>query len=143
MPRTVIHFPAHVDFVTDHTVVVGDINAADHLGVDRLFAIVFEAQLRFVSSLGYPNPRTIDGVGYIMADTESVYRAESKRGDVLQIEVSVDNLHSKGFELLYRVYNKTRSLEAALIKTGMLGFDYDKGCVAALPDSFFRRFSRA
>ena len=116
MARTVIEFPERSHFSTDYTVLIGDINSADHLGADRLFSILIEAQMRFIAWLGYPNRHLIAGVGYIVADTEFVFRAESKHGDELSIDVAVANFTNKGFELLYRFYNKTQGQLAALAK---------------------------
>ena len=140
MPRVALIFPDKSHYSTDYQVVINDINRADHLGADRLFGIMIEAQLRFIKQLGYANAQTIDGVGYIMADSEVVYSSESKHGDLLRIDVAVANICDKSFELLYRFYNETRSCDAALLKAGMVCLDYESGQAVPVPESFRRRF---
>ena len=125
MGRTVIEFPNKVDFSTDYTVLIADINSADHLGADRLFAIVIESQMRFFAHLGYANAKLVEGVGYIISDTEFIFKSEAKHGDTLLIDVAATNFTSKGFELLYRIHNSTKERPLALVKAGMVFFDYD------------------
>ena len=115
---------------------ISDINSANHLGADRLFAIVIEAQMRFFAHLGYEKSKELDGVGYIMADTEFIFKAESVYADQLRIDVAVDNLQAKSFELKYRITNTTKGQLAAVVKAGMVFIDYDSGVVSAMPAAF-------
>ena len=140
MARTVIEFPAQSHFSTDYTILIGDINSADHLGADRLFSILIEAQMRFIYSLGYPDRHRIAGSRYIVADTEFVFRSESHHGDQLRIDVAVANVGGKGFELLFRFYNSTRDALAALAKVGVVFVDYETGRPQAVPEEFLARF---
>ena len=140
MARTIIEFPDQSHFSTDYTVLIADINSADHLGADRLFSILIEAQMRFIYSLGYPDRHRIAGSRYIVADTEFVFRSESKHGDALKIDIAVANFSAKGFELLFRFYNSTRDQLAALAKVGVVFVDYETGRAQAVPDEFRARF---
>ena len=141
MARTHIEFPGHVDFSTSHTLVIGDINRANHLGVDRLFALITEVQLQFFEALEAGEPQTLFGAGYIMADSEAVYLGESQRGDRLVIDVAVCNFTSKGFEVYYRVQNETRQRQAALVKTGMVCLDVETGKPTQVPRDFTERYA--
>ncbi len=140
MARTVIKFPEVIHFSTDYTVLISDVNSADHLGADKTLAIMIEAQMRFLSHFGYAKAPLIEGVGYIMADTECVYKAESKYGDELLIDVAACNFANKSFELNYRISNKTKGLVAAYIKAGMVFFDYETGATQPVPEKFKKKF---
>lgn len=141
MPRTTIDFPNHINFSTDYTVLISDINSANHLGADRIFAIMIEAQMRFFADLGYAQTKEIEGTGYIMADTEFIFRAESVYADQLQIDVVACDFAEKSFELRYRISNKTKGVVAAIIKAGMVFIDYDTGKTQAVPAAFRNKFS--
>lgn len=134
MARTVIEFPETVLFSTEYTVLMSDVNRADHLGADRIFSIVIESQMRFFTHHGYD--RSIEGVGYIVADTEFVFKAESHYLDELVIDVAASNIRDKSCEIIYRIHNVTRSNLAALVKTGVVFVSGETGVPTAIPDKF-------
>lgn len=134
MARTVIEFPEKVLFSTAYTVLMSDVNRADHLGADRIFSIVIESQMRFFTHLGYD--RTIEGVSYIVADTEFIFKAESKYLDELSIDVAASNIREKSCELIYRINNDSKNTLAALVKTGVVFVDNTTMLPTAIPDAF-------
>ena len=87
------------------------------------------------------------GVGYLWYsdkkanDLESAnqYLAEAKYGDELRIELAVDNLREKSFELVYRISNLSRDCEMARVVTTLLFFDYQRTCVVPVPEAFLER----
>ena len=119
---------------------ISDINSANHLGADKIFSIMIEAQMRFLADIGYQQSHEIEGVGYIMGDTEFIFKAESGYGDQLQIDVAACQFSNKGFELRYRVTNKTKAAVAAYIKAGMVFVDYSTGIPQAVPERFRHKF---
>lgn len=140
MPRTVIDFPATIHFSTDYTVLISDINSANHLGADKLFAIMIEAQMRFFADLGYAQSSEIEGATYIMGDAEFIFRAESHYADQLTIDVAVCNFGDKSFELRYRITNQQKATVAAYIKAGMVFLNPDSGKTCAVPAAFKKQF---
>ena len=134
MARTVIEFPENILFSTAYTVLMSDVNRADHLGADRIFSIVIESQMRFFTHLGYD--RTIEGVSYIVADTEFIFKAESKYLDELTIDVAASNIREKSCELIYRIQNSSKGTLAALVKTGVVFVDNETASPTAMPSVF-------
>ena len=74
MARTVIEFPKQSHFSTDYTVLISDINSANH-GADKIFSLMIEVQMRF-AYLGYDKTPYLEGVNYLMGDTEFIFKAE-------------------------------------------------------------------
>lgn len=143
MPRTVIEFPSSYHFSTEYQVLISDINSANHLGADKLFSIMIEAQMRFLAHFGYHKSAEIEGVGYIMGDTEFVFKAESVHADRLTIDMAACHFNDKSFELRYRVTNTTKNAVAAYIKAGMVFIDYNTGVPQRVPSAFREKFSNA
>ena len=136
MARTVIEFPDQYQYSTDYAVLIGDINSANHLGADKIFSIMIEAQMRFLAHLGYAQSTEIEGVGYIMGDTEFIFKSEAVYGDQLQIDVAACEFATKSFELRYRISNKSTQAIVALVKAGMVFIDYATGKTCAVPPTF-------
>ena len=100
-----------------------------------MFSLMIEVQMRFFAYLGYDKTSQLEGVNYLMGDTEFTFKAESFYADQLTIDVAVGDF-SKGFELLYRVKNNTRNSVAAYIKAGMVFFDPQTAKPVNVPISF-------
>ena len=90
MARTVIEFPQQSHFSTDYTVLISDINSANHFGADKMFSLMIEVQMRFFAYLGYDKTSQLEGVNYLMGDTEFTFKAESFYADQLTIDVVED-----------------------------------------------------
>ncbi len=106
---------------------ITDINYGGHLGNDAVLSVMQEARMQLLASGGFTELQ-VGGHGLIMGDVMIAYRGESFYGDVLLIEIFVDELSGRTFDLLYRI--KARRGEQDLLiaeaKTGMICFDYDK-----------------
>ena len=132
MSRIKIHLPEKFIFKTEIIVRIDDLNYGQHLANDRLLAFAHEARVQFLHSLGY-GELTFCGLGLIMADAAVSFKAEAFQGDTLSIEVAVHDLSKYGFDFIYKVSDKLTKSEIALIKTGMVCFDYEKRKIASLP----------
>ena len=139
MTRKTITLPAEFIFSSDYKVLYSDVNSANHLGADRVLPIAMETQLRFIKHLGYDNATAFEDAGLIMGYSGVQYLAEAKYGDELLVELAVDNLREKSFELVYRINNRSRGCEMARVVTTLLFFDYQKTCVIPVPGSFLER----
>ena len=91
----------------------------------------------WLSSLGL-SERDVGGVGLIMADAALAFRAEAFLGDELDVDLGVTEVRRSGFELVYRLTRVSDGAEIALVKTGMVCFDYAERKVARVPQSFAR-----
>jgi 4-hydroxybenzoyl-CoA thioesterase len=114
---------------------VSDINYGGHLGNDAVLSLAQEARMRFLRSHGWTE-KDVSGVGIIMTDAVVVYRSEAFFGDVLTIEVAVADLQPLGCDFLFRMVNKASGKEVALVKTGIVFFDYAKRKPSPLPAAF-------
>lgn len=140
MPRKSIDLPERFHFKTQYTVLYSDINAANHMGADRVLPIALEGQLRFVKSLGYEDAIVFEDAGLIMAYSEIQYISETDYGNRLTIEVGVTNFANKSFDIIYRLFNEDKQTEAARVRATMLFFDYEKSCVIPIPSGFRAKF---
>ncbi|MCX6142963.1 MAG: thioesterase family protein [Ignavibacteriales bacterium] len=134
MPRVKLALPAKTIFTTQIPVRVTDINYyGGHLGNDSLLSILHEARVQFLKKFGFTESN-IDGVGIIMSDAVLVYKAEVFYGDVLTIEIGVDDLEAIGADITYRVLVGEK--EAARAKTGIVFFDYGNRKIVQTPPAF-------
>ena len=105
---------------------VQHINYGGHLGNDAVLALTHEARIRFLRQLGCSELDAF-GSGLIMTDAAVVYQGEGFLGDTLEAAIWVEALSSRGFELYYRFTCERAQTQhpIALVKTGMLCFDYN------------------
>ena len=116
---------------------VGDVNYGGHLGNDRVLGLVHEARVRWLASCGL-SEIDVGGVGLIMADAALVFRGEAFLGDELEVELGAAEVRRSGFDLVYRLIRPADGAEIALVKTGMVCFDYSARKVARLPQGLVR-----
>jgi len=140
MARRIIELPEEFYFSTYYNVLFSDINAANHMGADRVLPIAMEAQMRFIKSLGYGDAVVFEDAGLIMAHSEVQYISEMDYGNELAIEVAATNFTNKSFDFIYRFTNNTRGREAARVRASMLFFDYEKKAVVPVPEGFKSKF---
>jgi acyl-CoA thioester hydrolase len=135
MARMTLELPAHFLFSTDLAVRISDINYAGHLGNDAIISLIHEARLRFLKAHNFTE-LDIDGFGLIMADLTILFKAEAFHGEILTIEVGVQDVTKCGFDFVYRITSKETGKEVARAKTEMLFFDYEKRRVVGVPKGF-------
>lgn len=135
MPRIKIDMPEHYTFTTEMPIRIGDINYGGHLGNDAVLSMVHEARIRFLNYYHYTE-LDIEGLGIIMTDSAIVYRAEGFHGDLVQIDVTVDDFNKYGCDIYYLLSNKKTATEIAHVKTGIVFFDYQTRKVTQVPEAF-------
>ena len=131
--RIKIEAPTQYIFETTITVRVTDLNYADHLSNDRLLTYAHQARVELFASWGQEELK-FGGVGIIMTDAALVFLAEGHLNDVLKIEVGLTDISKVGFDLIYRLTNIKTQKEVAMIKTGIICYDYDRKKVVAIPE---------
>ena len=106
---------------------ITDINYGGHLGNDAVLSLIQEARMQLLADGGFTE-LAVGGHGLIMGDVMIAYRGESFYGDVLRIEMFVDELSARTFDLLYRIkaLRGEQELPVAEAKTGMICFDYER-----------------
>ena len=134
MARIQLDLPDDFIFSTEIPVRVSDINYGNHVGHDAILTIMQEARVIFYRHLGFENEISFDGaVGQIIADVAIQYKSESFMGDVLIVQIAVNDFSKYGFDMLYKVSKKSTGKEVARGKTGIVCFDYDRKKVASIP----------
>jgi acyl-CoA thioester hydrolase len=82
----------------------------------------------------------VEGSGLIMMDAGVQYKAEAFLGDELKIEIGINDITKLGFDLVYRFTNKNNQL-VAMVKTGMVFFDYSERRVQGVPKAFVQKIN--
>ncbi len=135
MARIKVNLPEKYIYKTEISVRITDLNYGGHLGNDSVLSIVHEARMRFLKSLGYTE-LDIEGKGILMTDALINFIRESFHGDVLLIEINVDNIDTKGCDIFYKISNTETGKMVAAVKTGIVFFDYEKKKLSDTPVEF-------
>jgi acyl-CoA thioester hydrolase len=135
MARVQIELPQSWLYRTRLSVRVTDVNYGGHLGNDRVLGLVHEARVRWLASCNL-SEKDVGGVGLIMADAALLFRGEAFLGDELDVELGAVEVRRSGFDLVCRLSRPVDGAEIALVKTGMVCFDYTARKVARLPQAF-------
>jgi acyl-CoA thioester hydrolase len=140
MGRIKFQLPEKFQFSTDIAVRISDINYGGHLGHDSIISLMHEARVRFLNSRGF-SESDIEGFGLIVTDLAVIYKAEVFYGEILTVEIAVQDITKYGWDFVYRVINKKTDKEVAQAKTGVLIFDYKNKKVVVIPGRFIKAFA--
>jgi acyl-CoA thioesterase FadM len=142
MARLTLNFPEdQYYFSTQLTVRVTDINGANHLGNDSMISMISEARARFLFDFGVQETRD-DGLGIIVTDLATTYKAEAHARDQLLFEVGVMDFNKYGGDITFRVTRPRDGQLVAMAKSGFVFFNYQRGAVVAMPDEFLAKFPK-
>jgi acyl-CoA thioester hydrolase len=138
MSRVRIDIPQSFPFQTQLTIRVSDLNYGGHLGNDKVLTLAHEARVAYLKSIGATELAIGEGAGLIMADAAIEFKAEAHLGDNIRISVAVTNLGRAGFDMIYKMDillgESTRLM--ALVRTGMVSFNYARKKVVSIPEVF-------
>lgn len=142
MARLSLQFPEDQYYYrTQLTVRVTDINGANHLGNDSMISMISEARARFLFEFGIPEV-PVDGVGIIITDLATTYRAEAHARDQLLFEVGVMDFNPYGGDITFRITRPADGARVAMAKSGFVFFNYQSSRVTAMPAAFHGKFPR-
>ncbi len=118
---------------------ITDINYANHLGNDAIVRIVHEARMAWLYKHGFTE-LDIAGTGLIMADLAVEFKAEGFYGDVISVAIACGEKTRVGFELYYELtaLRNNENILLAMVKTGMVCYDYGTRKVAPVPEVLSR-----
>ncbi len=136
MSRMLVDLPTDIIYRTTYKVVYSDINAANHLGADRILPIALEAQFGFVRSLGYEDAIVFENAGLIMANSQIDYISEVTYGASLNVGLEVQIVSKKSMAFIYSITDANSTIEVARVKTLLLCFDYATKKVVSIPEGF-------
>ncbi len=132
--RVKLQKPDQFLFSTQVQVRVSDLNYANHLSNDKLLVYAHQARVELFKSWGQEE-LNFGGVGIIMADAAIAFQSEAHLGDLLNIEVAVEAVSRVGFDLYYQLTQEDTGKAVALIKTGIICYDYDQRKVVRIPEA--------
>jgi len=134
MARIKLQMPENKVHETLHKVTLAHINYGGHLGNDSVLTLCHEARVCYIESLGH-GELNFFGAGLIQSDAAVVYKAEAFRGDEIKIELFIDDIGDYGFDFFYKLTNQNNKT-VALVKTGIVFFNYEKKKIAKTPEEF-------
>lgn len=140
MARIKFGLPDAFVFRTEVQVYISHVNQGGHLDNAQLLALVSEARVRFFQWLGY-GEFDIEGVQIVVADLLAQYQSEAFHGETLVVDVTPDDLNKYGFDLVYRLQEKTTGREVARGKIGTVFVDPRTQKVCFIPPAFYARLS--
>ena len=135
MVRVKIELPKEFIFKTEIPIRINDINYGGHLGNDAVLSIAHEARLRFLKQHNFTE-LNVGGAGIIMVDAAVQYKAEGFYGDIIKVEIAVADITGVGCDFVYRCTNNNTGTVIAIVKTGIVFYDYDKKKVVSVPEKF-------
>ncbi|RJG08601.1 thioesterase [Pseudomonas cavernicola] len=142
MARLKLAFPEdQFCYSTQLTVRVTDINAANHLGNDSMISMISEARARFLFDFGITDAPT-DGLGIIVTDLATTYKAEAHARDQLLFEVGVMDFNKYGGDITFRISRPADNSLVAMAKSGFVFFDYSCSLVVPMPENFSSKFAK-
>jgi acyl-CoA thioester hydrolase len=131
--RVNITYPGYSVFKDQIVIRVTDLGLAGHLSFDGLVSILNDVSARFFASHGIKRGRT-GPVGVLHTDLVVNYLSEAFYGDAVLIEVAIDDVKKKGFDLFFRVTSRSGGKEIALAKIGVLFYNYAEKKAVFIPD---------
>jgi acyl-CoA thioesterase FadM len=123
--------PKKYIFSTFIKIRVSDLNYGNHLSNDRLLSFAHQARVEWLDSLGF-SEMNFGGNGIIMTDAAVIYKSEGHLNDELKIELGLADLSRSGFDIYYKIVNQRNNKELAMVKTGILSFDYSNKKVCSI-----------
>lgn len=137
MARVKINIPENIIAIVTIPVRISDINYGNHVGNDAFASIIHEARVQWLNQHNFTE-LDIDGVGLIMSDLVIEFKKESFYGDIIEVQLSTEEISGIGFELYYQLFTKRNDERVLLVnaKTGMVCYDYINKKVAAIPELF-------
>lgn len=114
---------------------VTDMNYGGHMGNEVALVLAHEARIRWLQSRGQSEMNLL-GKSIIQADAAVVYQSEGHTGDRIEVQIFVEIEGSSGFEMIYKMNNLSSEKGLAIVKTGMVFYNYQLGKVERIPRGF-------
>ena len=130
--------PEIYEFSTHIPVRITDINYGNHLGNDSLLSLIHEARVQYLNKIKL-SELEVGGCGIIMVNSAIIYKSEIHYGDTLTINISVDDITKTGCDFYYQILSQNDIKTAALAKTGIVFFDYQKKKISPVPEIFIKK----
>ncbi|HNF48654.1 MAG TPA: thioesterase family protein [Chitinophagales bacterium] len=133
MERIKINLPEHFIYREFFSIENADINEAEHMGNERILIFANGARQRFFKFIKFPELDLENNCGSIIANHSIVYKAEGFLGDKIECEVGFTNCTNYSFDLVLH-FIKNGFTTMAIVRTGIVYFDYKKKEVIEMPE---------
>ena len=134
MARIVFDLPSQFGFATEMQIYISHVNQGGHLDNAQLLSLVSEARVRFFQSLGYPEA-DVGGLSIVVGDIVAQYLSEGFHGETMCVEMTPADFNRYGFDLVFRMTEKTQRREVARGKIGIVFIGRADRKVAPIPGS--------
>ena len=134
MARIVFELPAHFGFATELQVYISHVNQGGPLDNAQLLSLVPEARVRFFQSRGYPEA-DVAGLSTVVGDIVAQYRSEAYHGETLRVDMVPQDFNRYGFDLVFRMTERSTAREVARGKIGIVFIDRATRRPAPIPES--------
>jgi acyl-CoA thioester hydrolase len=140
MSRVKLEMPAAFNFTAIIPIRITDVNYGGHVGNDAVLSLIHEARMQFLNKFGFTEMNCA-GAGLIMSDAAIEFKKEFFYGDILKVHVTACNFSKVSFDFFYRLEKQTegKSITLALVKTGIVCYDYDLKKITPVPETVKQR----
>ncbi len=139
MERVLINKPEKILYKQHFKIVEADINEVNHMGNERVLVFVNSIKEGFFRELKLNANAPTEGI--IFANHSINYKNEGFLGDEIVCHVSVKNITECSFDLISH-FIKSNSTTLAIVRTGIVYYDYEKRKIKPLPESFITAFTK-
>lgn len=143
MAKIKVDLPDNFSFTTTIPIRITDLNYGNHVGNDAILSIIHEARVQFLKNYGLAE-LDFAGIGLIMRDVGIEFKSELFYGDIVTVSVTAAEFSNISFEIFYKLVTSGKDGKetiAAIAKTGMVGYDYAKKKIAAIPEDAKNKLS--
>ena len=134
MSRIQFELPERFVFATQIQIYISHVNQGGHLDNAQLLTLVSEARVRFFKSLGY-RESDVAGCPIVVGDLVAQYKSEGFHGETMRVEMAPADFNRYGFDLVFRMTEKTSGREVARGKIGIVFIGKSDRKVAPIPES--------
>ncbi|MDQ1259154.1 MAG: hypothetical protein QG643_978 [Pseudomonadota bacterium] len=140
MPRIQFALPERFVFSTELQIYISHVNQGGHLDNAQLLTLVSEARVRFFQALGY-REAGVESLSIVVGDIVAQYKSEGFHGEVMRVEMLPSDFNKYGFDIVYRMTEKSTGREVARGKLGVVFVHPQDKTVALVPPRFMERIA--
>lgn len=146
MQKLHIEIATSFAFSTEIPITINYINYGGHMGNSAYLDIAHEARLRYLAHLKM-SEMDFEGKSLIMGNVAINFKKEVFHGDRLIVKILATNFTKLSFDLMYEYFKVEKdspleTVSVAVIKTGMICFDYETRKVSPIPDYALEQLSK-
>ncbi|MBV8619760.1 MAG: thioesterase family protein, partial [Curvibacter sp.] len=125
-------------FTTEIQIYISHVNQGGHLDNAQLLTLVSEARVRFFHALGY-REAGVEGLSIVVGDIVAQYKSEGFHGETMRVEMVPEDFNRYGFDLVFRMTEKSSAREVARGKIGVVFVGREDKKVRPVPEAFRAR----